>query len=362
VNNAKTCSKCYWVDIIGGRYYYCPDKTSERKAVECSSNYAKNVTYNCLQCPTGCTSCSYNSQTKTFHCPSCYSSYFILNGICNRCPAHCTSCNLNQNNLPVCTGCSGGYYILGNNCESCGLHCSVCSGNKCSQCNSGYCLDNGECIKCIDNCKICRKESNGSTKCTNCYSSYALDSANNKCIHCPDNCGSCNYQNNDLICISCYYNNIMLRNKCKSCSSDDSIGGSSCSTCSYSKGTNKCYSCTSNDYSYISNQYKCLPNTNPKEEIFGCIIASLNNGKYDCSACKSGFILIINDKKCKKPEDMNLNYCSSAYNKNNTDYPIYSCNSCINSNYAKLYKNIDNIEIMNCVVREGKLKRCLVAK
>ena len=122
VNNIKTCSQCYWVEITGGRYYYCRDKTSERKKVECSSYYAKNDTYNCLRCPAGCISCTYNSQTKTFHCPSCYSSYYLLNGNCNSCPAHCSSCNLNQNNIPVCTECSGGYYIVGNNCESCDPH------------------------------------------------------------------------------------------------------------------------------------------------------------------------------------------------------------------------------------------------
>jgi len=369
VNNVKTCSKCGWKYITGGEYYYCPDKTSEIKNFKCYGGFAKGEGYNCLSCPTGCSSCTYNTQTKTFHCSSCTSSrYYLLNGICNSCPAHCTSCNLNQNNIPVCTDCSEGYYILGNNCESCGSNCNYCSGNKCGGCYLGYCLDNGECIKCVDNCRTCTKESNGSTKCTNCDSSYALDSANNKCLYCPSNCDSCIYQNNDLICTSCYGNTILLNNKCKPCSSDASIGGSSCSTCSYSGGSNKCKSCKSNDYSYISNQYKCLPNTNPEEEIFGCITASLNNGKYDCSACKPGFILITNDKKCKKPEDMNLTYCASAFNKNSTDYPVYSCNSCIisinniNSNYVELYKNIDNIEIMNCVIREGKLIRCLKAK
>jgi len=368
VDGAKTCTKCDWVNIPGGKYYHCPDKISERKAVECYVGFAKNDTYNCLSCPLYCNSCTYNSQSKKFNCISCISSrYYLLNGECMDCPAHCSSCYLNQNNVPICSSCDGGYYIMGNGCESCGSNCNDCNGNKCNKCNSGYCKDNGECLKCIDNCKECIKDSNvsnGSTRCTKCYSSFALDETNNRCLPCPNNCGSCEYENDELICTSCDYNKILLNKRCYACSNDETIGGGSCATCSYSGGTNKCNSCISNDYSYISNQYKCLPNTNPEEEVFGCIYASLINGKYECSQCKSGFILITNEKKCKKPEDMNLTYCVSAINKNTTDYPVYSCNSCIynDNNYVKLYKYIENIKIMNCVERTGKLERCWEAK
>ena len=41
VNNAKTCTKCYWNYITGGKYYYCPDKTSEIKKF----TLYKNITY-----------------------------------------------------------------------------------------------------------------------------------------------------------------------------------------------------------------------------------------------------------------------------------------------------------------------------
>ena len=63
VNNGKTCSECGWVNITGGKYYYCPDKISEIKSFECYGGYAKNGTYNCLSCPTGCSSCSMSKQS-----------------------------------------------------------------------------------------------------------------------------------------------------------------------------------------------------------------------------------------------------------------------------------------------------------
>jgi len=346
VNQYKACSKCYWIEIIGGRFYYCPDKISERKLIECYYGYAKNNTYNCLSCPTVCGSCFFNSQSKSFNFLSfSLSRYYLLNGECHNCPVNCRSCTLSQNNIPICTSCYGGYYIMENNCESCGSNYNSCNGNKCTRCNSGYCLDNGACLKCPDNCLSCTKESNGKIRCTQCSSYYALDHSNNKSIPCPNNFFSCYIKDNELICTSCNSNYILFKNRCEGCFYDDSIGGNSWSTCSYSGGVNNCYSCISNDYSYFSNQYKCLPNTNPEEEVFGCIKASIISGKYECNAYKPGFILIANDKKCKKPEDMNLTYCSNAFNKNTTIYPVYSCNSCINNYYVQLYKLIDNIEI-----------------
>ena len=57
---------------------------------------------------------------------------------------------------------------------------------------------------------------------------------------------------------------------------------------------------------------------------------------------------------------MNLTNCANAksINKNSTDYTLYSCNKCINNNFVTLYKIIDDIVIMNCIEREGKLIRC----
>jgi len=368
VDSNKKCSKCYWQNLyldlysnynVIGRYYYCPDSISERKDLVCHEDYVKNGTYNCLSCPSGCETCSYESES--FHCFSCYSSYYLLNEKCIKCKTNCGSCKF-ENNMEICTSCYGATYLDENECKSCGPNCNSCNGNICNGCSSGFCLDNGACLKCPSNCKKCTKESNGNTRCTECNSYYTLNTTNNQCIHCPNNCDSCYYQNNDLICDSCYYNNIFLNKRCYACSFDESIGGSSCATCSYSGNANKCYSCISNNYSHIYNIYKCLPNTDPEKEIYGCTNSSEINGKYQCITCKPGFILVTNDKRCKRPEDMNLTYCASAYNKNTTDYPAYTCNSCINTNYVKLYKYIENIQIMNCVKRTGKLIRCLEAK
>ena len=361
VNENKTCSKCFWKDINGESYYYCPKKISER-VIECYDGYTKNNSYNCLSCPTACRSCSYNSQSKTFNCSSCYPSYYLIFGECKKCPINCKSCVVNQNNILICTSCNRGYYIMGNSCGNCGPNCNSCNGNKCDICSSGFCNDNGQCIKCSENCLAYIKDTNGITRCKECYSSFALNS-NNECLKCPNDCNSCYIKDNDFICTNCSSNNILFNNKCYSCYYDNSIGGNSCSTCSFSEGANKCYSCISNDYSFIYNRYKCLPNTNPEEEVFGCTNSSEINRIYECNTCKPGFILITNNKKCKKPEDMNLTYCTSAYNKNNKNYPIYSCNSCINNNkYVELYKIVNNIEIMNCVERTGKLIKCLKAK
>ena len=78
--------------------------------------------------------------------------------------------------------------------------------------------------------------------------------------------------------------------------------------------------------------------------------------KFNCLNCKYGYIPIINDKICKKPEEMNLSfYCYEAENIGTEQNPIYSCSKC--NDYTLNITNSYNIN--NCYERKGSLINCL---
>jgi hypothetical protein len=112
----------------------------------------------------------------------------------------------------------------------------------------------------------------------------------------------------------------------------------------------------------LDNSYSAKPN------LKGCLRATYNETSkvYDCNSCKSGFIPILNEKKCLTPSEANLqSYCLEANNIGTASDPIYSCTRCKNLKpYRDRYIYYPNVDVIDyrgahdCYMREGHLYLC----
>lgn len=129
--------------------------------------------------------------------------------------ANCEACGYDINRCEVC---NNGYgRDSSGQCVTCSLgnpYCSVCNPmnvNWCQACSSGYQLVstggyNGYCRPvCSSNCYTC---SQSATNCTDCYSSFFLNTTTRVCQPCPARCSSCTSSTYCNGCLSGYYYNL----------------------------------------------------------------------------------------------------------------------------------------------------------
>jgi hypothetical protein len=135
------------------------------------TGYYQNLLLECVGCPVGCTSCSFNGSSA----------------ICNSCNA---TLNRTMGSANLSCDCLVGLYADANSvCSVCPLGCISCSYNGTNPiCN---------------NCNVTLNRGMGSANLScDCLSKYYLDSSLN-CIACPFACLSCNLNSSQVLCSSC---------------------------------------------------------------------------------------------------------------------------------------------------------------
>lgn len=72
--------------------------------------------------------------------------------------------------------------------------------------------------------------------------------------------------------------------------------------------------------------------SNSLESLSGCVNAIYNSERqiYECLKCNSGYIYVLNKKKCLTPPEVNLNNCIEVNNIGTVENSTYSCNKCLN--------------------------------
>ena len=331
-----TCQKCKMDHCLKCEF---TDDYSNKECLECESNYYLTSNKTCKHCENVynsngngyCTICSDN-KTDLLSAKSCYcyNEYFLNeNNTCTFCIKGCINCILAEDKTPYCL-----------------------------ECKSGTFLNENECLICTGGCETCILDENNQTICTSCYSNYAL--LNGTCKFCSDGCNNCIIKENDKpYCQSCYYNYAFNSNEtCSYCRNIDYLGGSGCEKCRYNNLNNtfECLQCYYY-YAYIKNKYQCLSNTETSQfYLYGCLEANfIKDDKYECLTCDEEFIPILNDKACRKTDEINLSRnCLEAINIGNESNPIYSCNKCNNEN--AIISNSNNIN--DCFERINNLVYC----
>ena len=305
INQYRYCQNCNNVSIFGGNCSICSDNNTAYETGECWC-YAGYTLVNhskCVECPNGCSRCLYNNQTKKTECQNCYSGYVMTpDKNCKYCGDGCESCTIDKKGHTNCTSCYSGTFLNYNECLICSDGCDKCEIDK----SSPY-----------------KNES----KCTQCYYYYALSPYNN-CTYCRD----------------------ILE-----------IGGYGCYKCEYNKKGKKyqCLSCRNDNYTHITNDFKCLSNIEPKQiYLYGCLRAiSIGNGKYECQECKYDFIQIVNDKTCRRYNEISISTnCLVVENLKTPEDPLYSCRECLKY-YAHIIINSKGQK--NCYARSGNFSYCL---
>ena len=296
----KTCTKCNWILETEGKVCeICSDdlKNDNAKSCNCTTHYTEGDSKQCIKCPENCYSCS--NKNGNLKCLSCDNGY-ILNskGVCVTCGDNCDFCYLDSNENPNCLYCKSPYKL-----------------NK-----------DKNCLECPNHCQSCIKGNNNINECTICENYYGL-LPNKTCQRCPINCLTCFWkeEKGEFGCSSCYYTNYKLDedDKCISPYEMNKKCDIGCSDCYYDKfspdmNKYKCNKCSGNNYVYIDNEYKCYSNTNSSQEYFyHCINAIFNSStnQYECLKCESGYIYILDEKKCFSREKTDLGYyCEKAKN------------------------------------------------
>ena len=219
-----------------------------------------------------------------------------------------------------------------------------------------------------ENCSTCILDDKDQIVCTSCKSEYSL--LNEKCKFCCSGCNNCIIiGNNKPSCLSCkYYYALTPNQTCTDCRSINYIVGNYCDSCKYNESSKKfeCFQYSSYHYSslgryvnyvYIKNKFQCLDNRNSNDKyLYGCLEANyIEDNKYECLKCIEDFIPIINDKTCRKTNEINLsNNCLEGINIGNETDPIYTCSKC--DNESALITNLNNIS--DCFERSDNLVYC----
>ena len=346
-NSEGICKKChYYVSIPNGYCKVCSDDLTDYNTGTCwcYSYSTKKDHSTCAACPSHCPYCKYNKKSGKTECIRCDNGYTVNpDKTCSYCGDGCQYCFLGQNLKPICTYCFSRTLTDDNTCLICPNNCKRCKLDKnnniiCTECDDGYGLNkNGTCESCPSKCRKCyyRQETNNFA-CTKCYDSYYH-------ILGPDNlCYSCNeLPDNGPGCATCRYNFATVKYECKRCFLDSDPE-------SYRGLLN---------YVYVQNIHKCLINTDPSDfYLYGCVFAKhIQENKYECTICKRGFISVINDKTCRKVNEINLSEnCEVAENLGNKENPKYSCYTC-KSDYAKVK---DSEGIADCRYKDNNLVYC----
>ena len=376
------CKICNVTEIEGNQTDY------NYTCLECLNNeYRLDEFGTCEECKMdNCLKCEYTDEYSNKTCIQCESDYYLSNGTCKRCHnvnighGYCTVCSDNETDLELATSCycyTG--YVLNENktCSFCNEGCINCILGKnktpyCLKCRSGTFVKENECLSCPKGCSTCILGDNNQPICTSCDSEYAL--LNGECKFCCSGCNNCIIkENNKYSCLSCnYYYAFNPNQECTYCKSIDYIGDNKCDRCRYNESSKKyeCFQCSSFyysslgryiNYAYINNKFQCLENDNSDQKyLYGCLEANyIENNKYECLKCIEDFIPIINDKICRKTNEINLsNKCLEGINIGTESNPIYTCNKC--DNKSVLITNLNNIS--DCYERSDNLVYCSKGK
>ena len=223
--------------------------------------------------------------------------------------------------------------------------------------------------------------------CSECKHDYNYPFENNYVVGKDDKCVRC--QDIEEIgnrgCIQCIYDKNFSKYKCLRCLGD-TRGLFNCSKCPV---PDEIFD-PIKDYAYIVNDYKCLLNNNIHPEYLkNCLEAEYNNTtkKYACILCKPEFIIVIDEKSCRKPEELDLSIdCIKAKTLTTSVGLIYTCLQCkyslenynfydylgivyirdekkITTSYLEYWNVKLTIHLgkMDCLKQNNELQNCLAA-
>ena len=378
------CKICNVTEIEGNQIDY------KYTCQECLNNeYRLDKFGTCEKCKMDhCLKCEFTDDYSNKTCIQCESDYYLSSDqTCKRCHhniyignGYCTVCSDNETDLESAISCycySNSALNENKTCSFCNEGCINCIIREdktpyCLQCRSGTFVKENECLICPEGCNTCILDDNNQTICTSCYSEYAL--LNGKCEFCCSGCKNCIIkENNKPSCLSCYSNYALNPNQtCTYCGFIDYIGGYKCNGCRYNESSKnfECFQCNYYyysslgryvNYAYIKNKFQCLDNRYFSDKyLYGCLEANyIEDNKYECLKCIEDFIPIINDKTCRKTNEINLsNNCLEGINIGNETDPIYTCSKC--DNKSALITNLNNIS--NCYERSDNLVYCSKGK
>ena len=206
------------------------------------------------------------------------------------------------------------------------------------KCYSDYVFNSDKkCIYCGERCNSCELDKNNNTICLSCDSNAVLK--DDKCLFCDYGCSNCSIDSkstykNKTICYECRYNYAFNpeNNNCTYCHDIQQLGGEyGCERCLYNEKSKdyECLECRNENFTYINNTYQCFENINSSRlYLYGCLKAQYieKSGTYECFQCKDDFILITNDKTCRKLDEINLSEgCLEVVNLRTVEEPKYSC-------------------------------------
>ena len=301
LNYNKTCSLCYYRDIVGGECKIC-SLDGKPDQCWCYLGYALKGN-SCIQCPSHCERCEYNQETNSFKCLRCQKGYTLnIENKCQKCEKGCSFCYLDNNNTSICLMCESNKFLLGG----------------------------GKCLICPENCLECEFDNDkNDLVCIKCNTSYVLDPKSNQCKYCK------NIKETGDGCGTCQYNPLSEKYECLTCWTYHSIGY------------------THHDYAYVKNTYQCLSNTNPEKiglygclkaeyiqssDTYECLEAEKIGSNYSCAKCNSDYTKVLNIStninKCYEREN-NLEYCLEAKLIENGNF---ICTKCVEN--AVLKENV----------------------
>ena len=298
-------------------------------------------------------SCHYNYNSKV-ECDECVDNHYIgSNGQCKKCRniyptgGKCVICSDDDTDYDSDSCfCYDHYTKVGqSHCERCPKNCLFCNYNytlnstKCLDCDDNYGLNKDKfCTYCGSGCKTCSFNKNNEANCTQCYSGTFLDK--NECLICNEGCSKCKINEsspykNESICTQCKNHYAMNpENQCINCLRSDA-GGIGCDYCKYNLNNSRfeCLNCLDKyNYAFINNTFQCLRNTEITQVyLFGCLQAIYfkENNTYECLKCLDGFIQIMNDKTCRRFQDIGISsFCLEVENLGTPNKGLYSCKKC----------------------------------
>ncbi|XP_046429629.1 furin-like protease 2 isoform X1 [Neodiprion fabricii] len=263
----------------------------------------------CVQCPTGCLTCTssgcttcirdWNLNANSFCAPAsrtrCDSTEYYENGRCKRCHSTCETCaGPTRDSCVSCqealllqgqkcvAQCEDGYYSVAqpagkplclpclHTCRTCTsrLNCTTCndglqlqSGDCRSSCADGYYSDRGQCAKCHMSCRTCSGPRRD--QCVTCPRGWQL--AAGECHpECPEG-----FFRTSFGCQKCHH-------YCKTCRAEGPLGCTSCPAHSMLDG-GLCIECLSSQY-YDSVTQLCKSCDSSCQRCTG-------PGKFSCLSC-----------------------------------------------------------------------------
>ncbi|XP_042560355.1 proprotein convertase subtilisin/kexin type 5-like [Clupea harengus] len=234
----------------------------------------------CVDCETGCKSCSPDDPEL---CNSCTDGYFLyryqcrrhcpqrtyedgVRGVCQSCPSQCTDCHSST----LCLACQPGHFLNGFDCVK---ECpdgtfGDGSGWRCQSCHSSCQTCHGSHMRDCDLCPSGNLPVYGQCPVLTCMQGQYFDGMDSECHYCDVTCKTC-FGPKALDCSSCLTGSILdqegacvehcipgsfanpLTQLCEECSPN-------CETCE--GASDRCGSCKSGPYKLFLHQGRCWSN------------------------------------------------------------------------------------------------------